>query len=267
MAVSPLDVTGIPTADQLAKRRVSATLNGNQMESSGVETDGSTKLFDAPKKELGKQDFLTLLVTQLKHQDPLQPSENTEFVAQLAHFSSLEGTQNISDSITAMDASLKGMLETQQNSASTMSNASATGLIGKQVRVMAETIIFDPEKSVNTTIDVFAEAGERGVVSILNAEGKIVNAIQLSRAGDSQITWNGQNADGTMAPAGVYTVKVTSTDGQRDRGYTFLADRVSGIRYSKDGLRLEVRGQEVGMDKVVHVGEIADAEPGDEEDK
>ena len=256
MAVSPLDVTtGIPTADQLSKRRVSATLNGNQLESSGVEDEGSKKLFDAPKKELGKQDFLTLLVTQLKHQDPLQPTENTEFVAQLAQFSSLEGTQNVAASIEAMDKSLKGMLDAQKESAATMSNASATGLIGKQVRVTADAILLDPTKSPTITMDVFAEAGEQAVVSILDGEGKIVNAIQLTRAGDSQITWDGRKMDGSAAAAGKYTVKVTSTDGQRDRGYTYLADKVSGIRFGKDGLRLEVRGQEVGMDKVVHVGE------------
>lgn len=254
-APSPLDVNGINNPEALNKRRVSATLNGDQLESSSVESEGRTKLFDGPKKELGKQDFLTLLVTQLKHQDPLQPSENTEFVAQLAQFSSLEGTQNISDSIKAMDASLKGMLDAQKGSATTMENASATGLIGKQVRVMADSILLDPSKAANITMDVFAEAGPQSVVSILDGEGKIVNAIRLTKAGDSQVTWNGQRLDGSTAPAGKYTVKVTTADGAKDMGYTYIADRVSGIRFAKEGMRIEVRGQEVGMDKVVHVGE------------
>lgn len=252
---SALDVAGITDPDNLAKRRVSATLNGDQLTSNSVDNAGASKLFDAPKKALGKQDFLTLLVTQLKHQDPLQPSENTEFVAQLAQFSSLEGTQNISTSVDALAKQLQGMVDNQKASAETMSNASATGLIGKQVRVEAKNVILDPSKDPKITMDVFAEAGEQAVLSVIDGEGNIVNALQLTKAGDSQITWNGLKMDGTMAPAGKYEVKVTSTDGKRELGYTYIADRVSGIRYSKEGMRLEVRGQEVGMEQVVHVGE------------
>lgn len=258
---APLDITGGLKPDDLAKRRVSATLNGDQMQSSKTDSTGSTKLFDAPKKELGKQDFLTLLVTQLKHQDPLQPTENTEFVAQLAQFSSLEGTQNISTSIEELSASLKGMVSEQKTSSETFSNASATGLIGKQARVEASSVLLDPTKSPSIKMDVFAETGEQAVLSILDGEGNIINALQLSKAGDSQITWDGRKMDGSMAPAGKYDVKVTSVDGQRDRGYTYLQDRVTGVRFTKEGVRLEVRGQEVGMDKLVQVGEPVAAAP------
>ena len=62
--------------------------------------------------ELGKDAFLTLLVTQLQHQDPLSPQDNSEFVAQLAQFSSLEAIQNLSSS---------------------MGNTQALSLVGKNV--------------------------------------------------------------------------------------------------------------------------------------
>ena len=64
--------------------------------------------------ELGKDAFLTLLVTQLQHQDPLSPQDNSEFVAQLAQFSSLEAIQNLSSS---------------------MGNTQALSLVGKNVIV------------------------------------------------------------------------------------------------------------------------------------
>jgi flagellar basal-body rod modification protein FlgD len=58
-----------------------------------------------PKKEaLGKDTFLSLLVTQLQHQDPLQPTDNSEFLAQLAQFSSLESLQQIKEDMTALRA-------------------------------------------------------------------------------------------------------------------------------------------------------------------
>ena len=53
----------------------------------------------APDNILGKNDFLHLLVTQLQHQDPLNPAESTEFTAQLAQFSSLEQLNNINDNL------------------------------------------------------------------------------------------------------------------------------------------------------------------------
>jgi flagellar basal-body rod modification protein FlgD len=61
-----------------------------------------------PKQEaLGKDAFLSLLVTQLQHQDPLDPQDNSEFLAQLAQFSSLESLQNIKQDMAA----LRGLFE------------------------------------------------------------------------------------------------------------------------------------------------------------
>lgn len=59
------------------------------------------------KQDLGKDAFLRLLVTQLQHQDPLDPQDNSEFLAQLAQFSSLESLQQIKDDMTA----LRGLFE------------------------------------------------------------------------------------------------------------------------------------------------------------
>lgn len=76
----------------------------------GVSGTGSTDRSDAgleaPKKDVGKDAFLQLLVTQLQHQDPMQPQENGEFLAQLAQFSSLESLQHIKEDIAALRALL-----------------------------------------------------------------------------------------------------------------------------------------------------------------
>src|SRR5665811_1092107 len=79
---------------QTTTRQITADLSGGSVNSQ-IASTGDTSVFSSASNTLGKQDFLTLLVTQMKYQDPLQPSDNTEYVAQLAQFSQLEGTQNI----------------------------------------------------------------------------------------------------------------------------------------------------------------------------
>jgi flagellar basal-body rod modification protein FlgD len=76
-----------------------------------------------PVKELGKDQFLQILVTQLRNQDPMQPMEDKEFIAQMAQFSSLEQTMNMSKEITSLKQSA-GM---------------AAGLIGKEVSWTEDT--------------------------------------------------------------------------------------------------------------------------------
>ena len=73
------------------------------------------------KQTLGKDEFLTLLLAQLSHQDPTQPMENTEFVAQMAQFSSLEQMHNMSNGFNKM--------------ASLMNNNEAVSTLGKTVEI------------------------------------------------------------------------------------------------------------------------------------
>ncbi len=87
----------------------------------GVTDEGKVDISETSQKkernvgsQLGKEDFLMLLVTQMKYQDPLEPTSNTEYVAQLAQFSELEYMQNMSNVTT---------------------NTSAFSLVGKTVHV------------------------------------------------------------------------------------------------------------------------------------
>lgn len=74
--------------------------------------------------QLGKDDFLRLLVTQLRHQDPLQPVNDREFIAQLAQFSALEQMHNVATAVLEL--------------ARRQEAAAAFGLVGRRVRVQAE---------------------------------------------------------------------------------------------------------------------------------
>lgn len=75
----------------------------------------------APSQELGKDDFLKLLMVQLTNQDPTSPMENTEFIAQMAQFSSLEQMTNMNQSFTRL--------------AAMMHSSEAVGTLGRSVEI------------------------------------------------------------------------------------------------------------------------------------
>ncbi|MDB5102708.1 MAG: flagellar biosynthesis protein FlgD [Fibrobacteres bacterium] len=247
------DINSILHPASATPRKVTADLSGSEV-SSAVTSEGDQKIFQNGTKELGKQDFLQLLVTQMRYQDPLAPQDNQQFIAQLAQFSSLEGTQNITKSVEDLSKKLESMVSGQANSATSISNSSATSLIGKSVRVMASDIVYDPAQTAPIDINVHVDDAT-SVLTLVDSEGTIVNALPLTKSGELKVSWNGLKMDGTKVPGGKYALKVTSRDGTKETGYTFFEDKVKGLNYTKTGVRLEVRGQAVGLDQVVHVGE------------
>src|SRR4051812_5812960 len=106
------DVNNILNPAKAPARQVTADVTGGSVNSK-VASAGDQSVFSGATKTLGKQDFLTLLVTQMRYQDPLQPQDNTAYVAQLAQFSQLEGTQNINTSIDDLGKKITDLVSNQ----------------------------------------------------------------------------------------------------------------------------------------------------------
>jgi flagellar basal-body rod modification protein FlgD len=249
------DVNSILNPAKPASRQVTGDVGADGSLNSTVASAGDQSVFNAAAKSLGKQDFLTLLVTQLRYQDPMQPEDNTQFVAQLAQFSSLEGTQNINTSIQDLSTKITDLVTNQQSSATAISNASATNLVGKFARANATSVDYAAGQSSPVQVDVHTDAGTDPVLSILDKDGAIVNVLPLQAGTETAITWDGTKMDGSKAPTGTYSLKVTSRDGSTQAGYPFFESTIQGISYGKDGARLEMNGQQVGMDQLIRVGE------------
>jgi flagellar basal-body rod modification protein FlgD len=107
--------------------------------------------------ELGKDDFLKLLITQLQNQDPTSPMENTEFIAQMAQFSSLEQMTNMSTSFTQL--------------ANTLSASEAFTTVGKRVEVQLE----------GATISGVVEAATRGQSPMVQINGNFYDLEKISK--------------------------------------------------------------------------------------
>lgn len=167
---------------------------------------------------MGKEEFLTLLVAQLQHQDPLNPDEGTEFTAQLAQFSSLEQLMSINENIGAM------------NTASANSdNIALLNTIGKDVLYSGDSFKYS-EGSIEVGYLLPVDATSAKIDITLNGQiVKTINGTDLSK-GPHTYVWDGLNTEGNQAPAGDYKISVTAENatGAIDAG-PLLKSSVTGV--------------------------------------
>lgn len=198
---------------------------------------------------LGKDAFLQLLVTQLKNQNPLDPQDNSAFVAQLAQFSSLEGITTLNDTVSSIAGNYNSSQALQ-----------ASSLVGRSVIVQTNNIqIDDPTKPVNGSVNLTSSIAS-GTVTIADKDGKTVRTIDLgSRAvGNSSFTWDGKDSSGTAVPVGAYTIKAsTPIDGKATDLAVYLPATVNSVTLSQTGgeLMLNLAGLgPVALSKVQTIG-------------
>ncbi len=219
-----------------------------------VVSEGDTSLF-GNSEELGKQDFLTLLVTQLKYQDPLNPSNDQEFVAQLAQFSNLESSQNIESEISSLSESLKGFVSTQDAGSKSLANSTAASLLGKYALIEKPDFYHSGKES---SFRVFKEGNAAAVVKISDSEGNLVYKEALTgNSGYKEFIWNGLTDDGIQAPPGDYTVSLTDPGGSDPRGFAFIEDYINAITYEEGTAKVSVDGESYNLEDIKQIVEIS----------
>lgn len=196
---------------------------------------------------LGKDAFLQLLVTQMKNQNPLDPQENGEFVAQLAQFSSLEGIQSLNDSVNGI---LTGIGSSQA--------LQATSLVGRSVIVQTDKAVVDTTASFNGQV-VVPQSISDGKVSIKDKDGNVVKTIQLGsqKAGTADFIWDGTNEKGEKVAPGTYTFTAeTTVDGKAKTLSTLLPARVNSVSFQNGSeMMLDLAGiGKIGISKVTSIG-------------
>lgn len=174
--------------------------------------------------ELGKEDFLNLLVTQLKNQDPLNPSDPTEFTAQLAQYSSLEQLYNLNESMGAFEA-VQGESE----------RLSALSLIGKNVVAESDTFNFEGEAVELGYRFNGEEEMTRAKVVVKNEAGQVVDEVPINapEPGEHFMPWAGTDGTGGQLPPGRYRIEVIGTmeDGTEVQGESLVGSRVTGVDF------------------------------------
>lgn len=187
----------------------------------------------ASKTELGSKEFLTLMVAQMKNQDPLHPQDSTEYLGQLAQFSTVSGIQDMQDSLTTLSDALRS---SQVLSGST--------LVGHEVLADADTATLDATGDVRGTATI-PEGATNAMLVVTDATGQLVRRVPISpQQGDQSFTWDGTTDLGTRAPAGTYKVSALAQVGtSAEQVATQLISKVDSVTIDPTTYQLTLNTQ------------------------
>jgi len=196
---------------------------------------------------MNENDFLNLLVTQLRYQNPLDPTNATDFASQLAQYASVEQLSNINTNLTSS-------LSAQKTLTSSLNNALATTFIGKSVRAQTSAFQYPGTGTVKVGYDLASSATD-ATVNVYNAAGHLVKSIAGTGATDNTTTWDGTLNDGTVAPSGSYTFKVVAADssGNAVTATSYVYGTVTAVRYKSTGTVFVIDGTEVSLADVLEI--------------
>jgi len=171
------------------------------------------------KEDLGQADFLTLMLAQMKNQDPTEPMDTNEFMSQLAQFSTVNGIEELKASVDEV----KAIFAADQS-------VKAANLVGHGV--MAPSNLAQLEPGGALTGEVWLDQGVGDLnLHILTESGALVRTLPMGAHGSGAVpfTWDGFTEDGTPAPPGAYRVvaEYEGADGTEQAEVRMRAEVVS----------------------------------------
>jgi len=177
-----------------------------------TRTSTSAKVGTSASTTLGQSDFLKLMTAQMQNQDPFNPVDNTQMVAQMAQFSSLAGISEMSTTLKAIQDKL---------GATTASDAMA--YIGKTVLTAGDTAYGRTTGGLSGAIELDA-ASSKTIVTVANANGQVLKQFDLGAqaAGTVQYDWDGKTEAGEDAGSGPFTVSVAAQNNGKSVAATNL---------------------------------------------
>lgn len=193
---------------------------------------------------LGKDDFLKLLVTQLSHQNPLNPLDSSAFVAQLAQFSSLEQLAQINVRLDTISMGQAGLIAGQ-----------SVTLVGRTVVFPGDQLSLDKGPAAYR-YDLSQPAAKVELV-IKDANGKVVRHIEVGGqgAGTQKGSWDGMDDDGNALPPGSYHLAVNAVDasGNPITAKTYGIGKVTGVSFTNGFPEIMVNETRVKSADIVEV--------------
>lgn len=201
------------------------------------------------KDSLGKDDFFRLMITQLKNQDPLNPTDGTQFSAQLAQFSSLEQLSNMNDA-------LKQSLDANYLLAQSVNNTMAVSLIGKEIKLNGGSIKYNGENSIVLGYDLPADA-RTVTVDIYDSQGTLVKSFEQSSisSGVHKLSWDFTDNNGNKLQTGSYKFEVNAKDYNNSEitAGIFKMGLINSVRYTEQGTKVLVGNTEYDLSDISEI--------------
>ncbi len=179
--------------------------------------------------ELMQEDFLTLMTTQLKNQDPMAPMESGEFLGQMAQFGSVKGINDLNSSFKSLADSL------YSNQALT-----ASSLVGKSALVAGSSGELVAEGSLKGAVNLTQSVGDLSLI-VTDSSGNPVRRLNLGTQPEGMVdfNWDGRNESGEPLPAGRYQVAAEAvSNGINTRFETFIEGEIKSVSLSAGGGQL-----------------------------
>ena len=195
---------------------------------------------------LGVQDFLTLMTSQLKNQDPTKPMDSTAMVAQLAQFGTVSGVNQMNTTLGALSDSLRS---SQALSGATM--------VGHNIVAQADTANYAGTGTLIGGVDV--PSGAASVTLTINdAAGQVVRHLTVPAASGQQgFKWDGKTDGGVQSGPGTYTLKAVANVGGKTQALTTsVAAQVQSVSLDSSGTNLTLNTPELGGVALAKVQQI-----------
>lgn len=199
-----------------------------------------------PKKELDKDAFLKILMTQLKYQDPTNTMDDKEFISQMSQLSSTEQIMNMSKSFQNMVSSQMNLFKVQ-----------ASNLIGKNVVVetnkinlsggFSDAIVYNLEEPTKVYVDIYDNKDNLVYTKDLGIQDE----------GMKTFNWDGIGTNGVKLPDGEYKYDVyTYKDGKKVKIGGLDGGKVDAVQFEDNQFYVLVNGQKYSTDKIIEISEI-----------
>lgn len=196
--------------------------------------------------ELALEDFMSLMTTQLKNQDPLKPMESGDFLGQIASFGTVSGIADLQKSFASFARSMQSDQALQ-----------GSALVGRSVLVPSSIGNLAADSGLSGQINVFQPVTDLKL-TVYNENGVPVRSIDMgSASGYTNFTWDGFNENGDPMPEGVYQFRATGTvNGENTAFATATIAKVSSVLVGAGSQGLTVNLAGIGSVPFSEVQEI-----------
>ncbi|MFA7288892.1 MAG: flagellar hook capping FlgD N-terminal domain-containing protein [Melioribacteraceae bacterium] len=215
----------------------------------GTSSSSLSNAVSANKSELGKDDFLKLMIAQMKNQDPMNPMDSSQYSAQLAQFSSLEQLTNLNDY-------MKQSIDANYLLTQSINNTLYANLIGKEVKVGGSELVVNGQNEINIGYELPENA--RSVdIKVYNEFGSLVKTISGDNSkGENKLSWDLSDNNGVNVANGNYTFKIEATAYNGDSmvpSSSYKIGKIEGVKYTDSGTMLVINGALYQSDSIIEI--------------